>query len=443
MIHYRSLRFAVATGLLFPLLTLAAGIFPDVPDSHPFKSEIESLARASIINGNPDGKYYPERSVNRAEFLKLLYTATGREPQILSGCFTDVAQGSWYEAYVCDASSKANGFVQGYSDGKFRPASPVSRTEALKMTFMVFGLSAPEVSSSDQDLIKFVDISVSAWYSRYIIAAYKIGLLPIAGQSGSRFYPDRELNRGEAAAYIFNAQNLRTVSSSSSSTSSIQSSTSSESNDLIKNVTFPFSDADKVTTTKPISYDFTLTNAKTVVSVKTDIVGFYTADITCRLYLMNSDGFSTEYYLGVQTPGKCVMNVSVGPGKYHLQLQPSAPNISYTVDVKVGSSDGNDGFIDALRVQTTAPRTGVLQPNDLYDWYIFSVDHSMTATVDVTGTSKVNCIIYTPPEVDQFGFTGPECGKPYQFVSGNVYVIGIGRATDNLLNTVTYTIKWQ
>lgn len=448
MFHRRSLRVALAAGLLFPLAAFAAGIFPDVGNNYPFKGEIESLARAGVIHGNPDGKYDPDRSVNRAEFLKLLYSATGRKPQGLSSCFADVERGSWYEAYVCDASSKANAFVQGYSDGKFRPASPVSRTEALKMTFTVFGLAAPEVTSSDQDLIKFVDVSVSAWYSRYIVAAYKSGMFPITGQSGARFYPDRDLTRGEAAAYIFNAQQVLqkvTASSSSSSSATVSSSaSSSQSTDVVKQVVFPFKDTDKFTGKKPISYEFKLTAPKTTVHIQADVIGFYPSDITCRFYLLGSDGFSNEYYLGVQTANSCIINVNVRPGAYHLQLQPSVADVGYTVNASVGSTDGNDGFIDALNLKANTPRTGVLEPNDLFDWYSFTVDKEMTAEVDVSGTSKLDCIIYTPASVDQYGFTGPECGKPYQFEPGDAYIVGVGRgASSDLQKTVTYTIKWQ
>ena len=447
MLHRSTLRLAVACGMLVPLVALAAGIFPDVDDSYPFKGQIESLARAGIINGNPDGKFYPERSVNRAEFLKLLYTATKRTPQVLSSCFSDVEHGSWYESYVCDASSKSNGFVQGYSDGKFRPGSPVSRTEALKMTFTVFGLAAPEVTSSDQDLIKFVDISVSAWYSRYIIAAYKNGMLPIAGQSGTRFYPDRELTRGEAAAYIFNASQVvgKLSSSSSSSTDAMTSSSSSSSSvytDVIKKVAFPFKDTDTFPQRHTISYEFKI-DSKQVVHVQTDITGFYQSDVTCRLYLLGTDGFASEYYLGVQTPGKCAINAHVLPGTYQLQLQPTVANATFSVNASAGSTDGNDGFVDAVFLKYNTPITGILEANDLTDWYRFTVTQDTTATFDLATQSSMTCIIYMPPSVDQFGFSGPECGKSYRFKAGD-YIVGVGRARNaDLQKTATYTVKWQ
>lgn len=447
---------ALAVVLLLPLAVSAAGLFPDIGDSHPFKSEIESLARAGIIKGNPDGKFYPDRSVNRAEFLKMLYVASGRTPNaVSSACFSDVEHGSWYESYVCDAASKRNGFVQGYSDGKFRPSSPVSRTEALKMTFTVFGLSAPDIDSNDQDIIRFIDISVTAWYSKYISAAYRVGILPIATQGGAHFYPDQELLRGEAAAYIFNAMHPKESANSSSSTSSsaasvsssamsTSSSTSSAAVPVSMTVAFPFSDSSVFYGKQSTSYMFELKGAKTQVSITVQTTGYYPSDVTCRLYLLTESGFSDEYYLGVQNKNSCSLVVNARPGKYQLQLQPSVAGVPYTVTAKSAATDGNDGFIDALNIGDMTPRTAVLDTGDLYDWYTFTMNKKTTATVDVTAQEKLTCIIYTPSDVDQFGFSGPECGKPYDFVQGVQYTVGVGRSAGmSLIKKITYTLKWQ
>ena len=443
---------ALAAVLLIPLAVSAAGVFPDVGDKHPFKAEIESLARAGIVKGNPEGKFNPDMSVNRAEFLKMLYVATGRTPNaISSSCFADVEHGSWYELYVCDAASKKNSFVQGYSDGKFRPASPVSRTEALKMVFTVFGLSAPDISSNDQDIIRFIDISVTAWYSKYVSAAYRVGILPIASQGGSHFYPDQHMLRGEAAAYIFYALNAKTNTSASSSsvTSSASSRRSVSSSqaavvDTVEKVSFPFSDSDIFSGKKSTSYEFELKAAKTQVSISVQVTGYYPSEVSCRLYLFGKEGFSDEYYLGVQNDNNCSIVVNARPGKYQLQLQPTVANVPFTVHAASGATDGNDGFMEAIAVKVMTPRTAVLETGDLYDWYSFSTTTTYTTIVDIAAQEKITCIIYSPSDVDQFGFSGPECGKPYTFVPGETYIIGVGRGNGvSPIKKITYTLKWQ
>lgn len=442
----RSAVLALA-GLLLPMVVLAAGMFPDVGDDHVFKAEIESLARAGVVKGNPDGKYYPDKNIDRASFLTLLYRAVGRTPKaIYVGCFADVERGSWYEAVVCDAASRENGFVQGYGDNKFRPGNPVSRTEALKMTLMVFGLSVPDISEADKNLIKFVDISVSAWYSKHIVAAYFNSILPIATHVGVRFYPEKELLRGEAAAYIYNAlkaleNQKQQASSSARSMSSRAASSASSAQDDVLHVVFPFSDSGKFTGKKSISYTFELKQS-TVVAIDVLTIGAIPSDVSCRLYLLGSDGFSSEYYLGVQTTNSCDLNVAVRPGTYQLQIQPTVADIGYSVDAKAGVTDGNDGFKDALTLTRDNAKTAVLDSGDLYDWYTFSVTSETAVIVDVTPSLDLTCIIYTPPTVDQFGFTGPQCGTPYSFVPGETYTVGVGRKAD-LSKKITYTIRWR
>lgn len=440
-IRSKLLLLSACAALLLPAIAFGAGIFSDVSDAHPHKGPIESLARSGIVKGNPDGKYYPERSVNRAELLTLLYRATNRTAAAPTGpCYSDVERGSWYEAVVCDATK--NAFVQGYSDGRFRPASPVTRTEALKMIHTVFGFEVPDVTEKDRDLVKFVDVSVAAWYTKYIVRGYALGILPIAGESGSRFYPDKELLRGEAAAYMWNALNAKVTMSSSASSASSQASVQSE--DDIRQVPFPFSDSGVFDGKKPIGYVFTLTGQKTVVHTTVTIVGFYSSDVTCRLYKLNEGGFSGEYYLGIQTTNSCMIKAAVPAGNYQIQIQPALADVSYVVEAKTAETDGNDGFMDALSLSPTVSRTAAIEANDIYDWYSFSVAEKMMGTISVAGTTTLNCIIYTPLTVDQLGFVGPECNTPYEYQPDAVYMVGVGRhGASDIAKKQTYTVKWQ
>jgi hypothetical protein len=447
-----SVSLLIASSLLFAVPIASAGLFPDVADGNLFRAEIESLVRAGVIKGNPDGTFKPQKSVNRAEFLKMLYSATGKTPRSVNvACFADVEAGSWYESFVCDAAAKENGFVKGYSDGKFRPASPVSRTEALKMVFMVFGLSAPDITESDKAIIKFVDVSPSAWYAKYLSAAYNQGLFPIAGFNGTRLNPDQELRREEAAAYIYNAarvleaQNMKSSSASSVAAESAQamSSSSSTRTEIMKKVTFPFYDEDQFIEKNPAAYVFTL-GAKTDVEIRVTVSGFYTSDVSCRLYRLDNDGFSNEYYLGYQEAGVCTVHATVGSGRYQLQLQPTVKGVPYAVTAKTYVSDGNDGFVDAVPLKINMPKTEILGPSDLIDWYSFSFTAQTNATLEISAGEPITCIIYTPASVDQFGFSGPECNKSYLFGVNDIdtpYLVGIGRKQGDMFHKIPYTVN--
>ena len=56
--------------------------------------------------------------------------------------FSDVAANAWYAPYV--AFAQKYGLVNGYSDGTFRPEQPVSRAEAVKLVNQALGRQAGE-----------------------------------------------------------------------------------------------------------------------------------------------------------------------------------------------------------------------------------------------------------------------------------------------------------
>ncbi|TSC57659.1 MAG: S-layer protein, partial [Candidatus Peregrinibacteria bacterium Greene0416_62] len=343
-----------------PIIALAGEpLFPDVPVDHIYRREIEELVAAKIINGNDNGTFAPERAVNRAEMLALLYRAIGRTPDPTAAeCFPDV-QG-WYEPFVCDAA--ANRFVQGYPDGDFRPGTSVNRAEALKMIIGMFKIDTEKYGVAERDIIKFVDVSTSAWYSGYLYTAFKSGILPIAGQNGARFYPEWPLLRGEVAAYISNALHVELkqareassapeqASSEAASVGTTTSAATSSTADVSKTpdrplslaVLFPFTVSGKFIGKKNFSYTFTVdTDAVALTTVK--LTGGAGA-VTCRLYLIAATGFSSEYYLGYQDGANCTLLTSLKPGNYQLQIQPTVADAAYSVDMNFTTGDGNDGF---------------------------------------------------------------------------------------------------
>ena len=424
-----------------------AAVFPDVPDTHLYREPIELLVGRAVINGNPDGNFSPERSVNRAEMLKMLYIAAGKVPgEAHERCFPDILPGSWYEKYVCDAAFY--GYVQGYSDGLFRPGNTVNRVEAIKMITEVFEISVLELNDQMREEVKIVDVSVSAWYTKYLYAAFTWKILPIAGQDGPRFYPESPLLRGEAAAYIFNAlkavppqeeeplvESEEEPEENSSQGSSSAGQGSSKPEDNIEEVLFPF-DAEKTFTAKrPHIYRFTLSSAQRIAVDASVNAG----EMICRLYKIRTDGFSVEYYLGFQEGGHCFFGVSLVPGEYQLQVQPTVGDIGYSVSAHEESGgDGNDGFSQA-KFLSSIPRTETLTAGDFANWYTFSLTEQKQLTVEAASQANVICLVYPMDDVDLYGFSGPECNQSYLYPTGTYYV-GILRRPPKAA-TQTYTVR--
>jgi len=423
-----------------------ASIYPDVPESHMYQDPVEALSRTGVIGGNPDGTFAPDRPLNRAEIVKMLYIAKGKTPDPSSvRCFPDVPPNVWFEKYVCDAV--ANEFLNGYPDGLFRPEKEVNRVEAIKFVTNILGIEVSEISDADRDVINFLDVSTSAWYTKYLYAAFSKRMLPIAGQDGTKFYPDKSLLRGEAAAYIFNGLNVEllqaraeanssssvatTRSSSSeadddqdnstssvSATSSTQSSVATGQKTSNVDVDFPFDKSGKFDKKRPYLYTFTLTSPTTAY---TEVKLSTSGKVSCRLYLLKADGFSEEYYLGHQEGNKCYLHTSLNRGNYQLQLQPTVADATFTVKSSVKSGDGNDGFRDAIRIYKTNSSNQILGVNDITDWFKFVVTAETMMTLNITNSADLDCLIYPMSDVDLYGFNSPECNQSYLYPEGTYY----------------------
>ncbi|MDP6561333.1 MAG: S-layer homology domain-containing protein [Candidatus Peribacteraceae bacterium] len=448
---------ALVVALSVATVAKAASVFPDVPQGHLFQESVEELVRAQVVNGNPDGTFRPDDNVNRAAMLKMLYRAKGKIPDPLSvRCFPDVVIGSWYEPFVCDAAARK--YVNGYADGTFRPSDPVNRVEALKMIMTVFGIPLEVMTDDNREIVNFADVSLSAWYTQYLLTAYNTQILPVPGQTGAYFFPDKPLSRGESAAYIYNAlhadlnaartqaqkSSVSSQESTSYSSQTAQQTSSEESSSDDGTVTgvmeesLPFDRSGKFAAKQPVSYKFNVSTAKAV-DIEASLQSGQPGQITCRLYLLDESGFSDEYFLGYQEGEKCYIRATLNPGMYQLQLQPSQKDTTFTVNAEEGVGDGNDGFRNARSIAANAERQDVLGASDIEDWYTFSLTSQQRMTVEVANPTELRCIVYAMNDVDLASFSGPQCNQSFLFPPGTYY-IAIGRKAP-LSALQTYTIK--
>jgi hypothetical protein len=175
--------------------------FTDVPSDFWARGAIETLAAANVINGFPNGTFEPNAAMTRAQFVKMLVLALGLAPGSGSTNFTDVPADAWYAPYVSAAvqaglvtgmtattfdpnatvtredvavllaralklsgtttltfsdsaqiapwaisgveAAVAAGYLNGFPDGTFQPAAPMTRAQAAKVLALVIGHMAP------------------------------------------------------------------------------------------------------------------------------------------------------------------------------------------------------------------------------------------------------------------------------------------------------------
>lgn len=121
-------------GLSEPIRNENERLFADISRSHPNFEAIQYLKEKEIISGYSDGTYQPNKTVNRVEALKMLmlaFNVSVGAGEALS--FNDTDNSAWYAGTL--ATAVARGIVGGYNDGSFRPANTVNKAEYLKMLF--------------------------------------------------------------------------------------------------------------------------------------------------------------------------------------------------------------------------------------------------------------------------------------------------------------------
>lgn len=199
---------AVFAGLLLaPSVTEAqAAGFKDVPESHPYHVQIETLAQLGIINGYADGTFRPDNQLTRQQFTKMTILSMRLSVSEDDKClFTDVKKSSDIELYPDNyiAAAVREGIVSGYSGLIFKPDAAVTMAQLVTM-----GTRAAE-----RPLFVPPDSYRSAWgnfdktHSVIARVAQYNGLLrelALPGNTLKSFSPFGPATRGQAAALLYN-----------------------------------------------------------------------------------------------------------------------------------------------------------------------------------------------------------------------------------------------
>lgn len=148
---------SAASALSFQPIALP---YTDTPTDLETKVALSLLTELEVIQGNDDGTFAPNRTLNRAEFVSIAMRLHSELAVSVSAtCFPDVAASAWYAMAVCQA--KKAGIVQG-EDGYFSPERPINYAEAVKVLVELYGLPVQ---------------NAQVWYQGYIQAANSANLL--------------------------------------------------------------------------------------------------------------------------------------------------------------------------------------------------------------------------------------------------------------------------
>lgn len=178
--------------------------FNDVPKSHWGFSYIGAMVQRGVLDGYPDGNFYPDNTVTRAEFAKIMMCAAKRPVYWPSyKYFQDVETDAWYAPYVHSAYPFLSGYVYGEDNRYYMPDEPALRED---IAVALVKLKGYDTAGADTSILTtmFTDVSsISLDARKYVAVAVDRGL--VSGYDDKTFRGQASITRAEAAAMLWRA----------------------------------------------------------------------------------------------------------------------------------------------------------------------------------------------------------------------------------------------
>lgn len=154
------------------------------------------FANAKADNPDPDTKPSKkddsDKGGNGSYAGGSTYTPTPSEVAPTLKQFKDLESVTWAKTAI--NTLYAAGIISGVSENEYAPLNNVTREEFVKLIVELFGIHDPFLKSS------FDDVDPDAWYSSYIAAAERAGL--ISGISDSEFGIGQQITREQMATIL-------------------------------------------------------------------------------------------------------------------------------------------------------------------------------------------------------------------------------------------------
>lgn len=183
--------------------------FHDVPENHWCFKMIEELVERGAINGYPDGNFYPNNTVTRQEFAKIMVVAA-KEPVYPASnvSFGDVPLNHWANPFIEAAKPYMTAYQDRQGNQTFKPEAGALRED---MAVAVVKLRGYDTRLADLSMLTtmFSDVdSISVSARPYVALAVENGIISgYPGQNGQKgtFGAQRTITRCEAAAILWRA----------------------------------------------------------------------------------------------------------------------------------------------------------------------------------------------------------------------------------------------
>lgn len=152
-----------------------------------YEDGIDTLA---YVSGYPNGNFGPDDYITRGQIATLLNNILADAKDSNSKSFTDIDM--WAKASILQLSSL--GYINGYSDGTFKPNNNITRAEFVKIVTNILGVD--DVQSYREVTLKDID---NSWAKKEIEICYKLGLV---NGYNNEFKPNNYITRAETVTIV-------------------------------------------------------------------------------------------------------------------------------------------------------------------------------------------------------------------------------------------------
>ena len=175
--------------------------FSDLETAAWAKDAITALAAEGVIAGKGDGKFHPNDTVTREEFVKIIVEAFEIYNKNAKADFADVAADRWSYGHI--ASGVHAGIIKGINDTEFNPVGSMSRQDMAVIMHRVAKLLG--VSMADNGTAFADDADIAPYAKEAVNALSGAGI--INGTGNDCFSPLSTVTRAQAAKVVYELTN--------------------------------------------------------------------------------------------------------------------------------------------------------------------------------------------------------------------------------------------
>ena len=163
--------------------------YSDVAAGAWYNHAVSTLSVMGIVKGDSQGKFNPNAPITRAEFAAIAARFDDKA-NTTAVDFSDIAS-HWAKNEISAAAN--NGWINGYTDGTFRPNNKITRAEAMTLVNRVLKRLPETAGDLHNDMIKWSDNSdTSAWYYLAVQEATNSHYYDIKGNKHEKWSKLRE-----------------------------------------------------------------------------------------------------------------------------------------------------------------------------------------------------------------------------------------------------------